>query len=199
MSSVRLGRSTTRRNIRGGLPPGPRARSVGNYDGREREVKEYRDRDRARDSDQYPRHDTGASARAPPPTRSMRPQRSVANIPSRYDGGSSSYTDVSEVPPLPQLPRRSDVSSKSSATSGSYSSTSGFSSTFLDRMKGRREYGDASSSRTSLDEEADPPRKVMGPEKGGWVGQRTAAMPEPEYGAFRELQMCDVFPRRAHA
>ena len=192
MSSVRLGRPTGR-NISGGLPPSPRARSVGQSDVRERERKEYAAR--ARDSDYYPRHNTGTPTRAPP-TRSVRPQRSAANmVPSR--GRSSSYTDVPEVPPLP-LPRRSDVSSKSSASSGSYSSGSGSSSAFLDRMKGRREYG-YGSSRTSLEEEeADPPpRKGMGPERGGWFSQRNAAMPEPEYGTFTELGFRGV--RRAHA
>jgi hypothetical protein len=51
-------------------------------------------------------------------------------------------------------------------------------------MKGGRGYG---SSRTSLEDEADPaPRKTTamatGPERGGWIGQRrTVAMPESEY------------------
>ena len=175
MSSARPGRPTGR-NIGGGLPSNPRARSAGHSDGRERERKEYPAR--SRDSDHHPRHNTGTPTRAPP-TRPVRPQRSAASIlPSR--GTSSSYTDVPVVPPLP-VPRRSDISSKSSASSGSYSSAaSGSSSTFLDRMKGGRGYG---SSRTSLEDEADPaPRKAMGPERGGWIGQRrTAAMPESEY------------------
>jgi len=89
-----------------------------------------------------------------------------------------------EVPPLP-LPRRSDASSKSSTSSGSYSSVSGSSSAFLDRMKSRRDYG-YGSSRTSLEEE-DPPRKAMGTERGGWFSQRNAAMPEPEYDDRDEL------------
>ena len=181
MSSARPGRPTGR-NIGGGLPPNPRARSAGHSDGRERERREYTAR--TRDSDYHPRHNTGTPTRAPP-TRPVRQQRSAASIvPSR--GTSSSYTDVPEVPPLP-VPRRSDISSKSSASSGSYSSAaSGSSSTFLDRMKGGRGYG---SSRTSLEDEADPaPRKTTamamatGPERGGWIGQRrTVAMPESEY------------------
>jgi hypothetical protein len=187
MSSVPRGRPTGR-NISGGLPSNPRARSVGYYDVQEGENKEYKARTRTRDSDYYPHHNTGTSKRAPP-TRSVRPQRSLVNImPSRggpSSSSSSSYADVPEVPPLP-LPRRSDVSSKSSASSGSYSSASGSSSTFLDRMKNRTEYG-YGSSRTSLEEE-DPPRKAMGTERGGRFRQRNPAMPEPEYGTFMELQ-----------
>jgi hypothetical protein len=189
MSSVPRGRPSGR-SIGGGLPSNPRARSVGHYDVQERENKESK----ARTRDTH--HNTGTSTRAPP-TRSVRPQRSLANIaPSR--GGSSlssSYADVPKVPPLPlPLPRRSDASSKSSTSSGSYSSVSGSSSTFLDRMKSRKEYGYA-SSRTSLEEE-DPPRKAIGTERGGWFSQRNAAMPEPEYGMFMELQS---WPRRADA
>lgn len=176
MSSMPRGRPTGR-NFSGGLPSSPRARSVGHYDAQERENKEYKAR--TRDSDGYPRRNTGTSTRAPP-TRSVRPQRSLANMmPSR--GGSSlsssSHVDLPEVPPLP-LARRSDASSKSSTRS--YSSVSGSSSAFLDRMKNRREYG-YGSSRTSLEEEDAPP-KAMGTERGGWVSQRNAAMPEPEYG-----------------
>ena len=182
----------TGRNISSGLPSNPRARSVGHYDVQERENKEHRAR--TRDSDRYPRHNTATSTRAPP-TRAVRPQRSLANImPSRGgSSSSSSYTDMLEVPPLP-LPRRSDASSKSSTSSGSYSSVSGSSSTFLDRMKTRREYG-YGSSRTSLEEE-DPPRKAMGTERGGWFSQRNAGMPEPEYSTLVELQS---LPRLADA
>jgi hypothetical protein len=176
---MRLGRPAGR-NIGGGLPRNPRARSAGPSDAREREKREYT-ASRARDTDYNPRQNTST----PPPTRSVRPQRSAANMaPSR--GRSSSFTDVPEVPPLP-LSRRSDVSSssKSSASSGSYSSASGSgsSSTFLDRMKGLgRDYG-YGSSRTSLEEDADQPPKAMGPERGGWFNQRSAAaMPESEYG-----------------
>jgi hypothetical protein len=187
MSSVRLGRPAGRNFSGGGLPTSPRARSVGRYDVREREIKEHMTR--ARDSDHYPRHNTGASTRAPP-TRPLRPQRSMVNMLPSRGGSSSSYTEVPEVPPLP-LPRRSDVSSKSSASSGSYSSASGSSSSaFLDRMKSGREYG-YGSSRTSLEEETDPPRKVMGPERGVWFGQRTAAMPESEYSAFTRTPFGD--------
>jgi hypothetical protein len=182
MSSVPRGRATGR-NISGGLPSNPRARSVGHYDVQERENKEYKAR--TRDSDYHPHHHTGTSSTRAPPTRSVRPQRSLANIMPSRGGSSSSYADVLEVPPLP-LPRRSDASSKSSTSSGSYSSVSGSSSTFLDRMKNRREYG-YGSSRTSL-EEAVPPRKAMGTERGGWFSQRNADMPEPEYGTFMELQ-----------
>ena len=191
-AAVRVGRPTGR-NFTGGLPPSPRARSVGHYDVRERdrETKEYK-ANQTRDSDYAsPRHNTGASStrtRAPP-TRFVRPQRSAASILPSRGGSSSSYADVPEVPPLP-LPRRSDASS--SASSGSYSSASG---SLLDRMKGRREYG-YGSSRTSLEDEADvptPPRKVSGPERGGrWLSQRdrTAAdVPKPEYGTFTELRL----------
>ena len=178
------------RNMSGGLPSNPRAHSAGHHDVRERENKEFKAR--TRDND-YPHHNTGTSTRAPP-TRSVRPQRSLANVmPSRGESSRSSYGDVPKVPPLP-LPRRSDASYKSGTSSGSYSSVSGSSSTFLDRMKNRREYG-YGSSRTSLEEE-DPPRKAMGTDGGGWFSQRNAAMPEPEYGTFMELQS---LPRRAHA
>ncbi|KAF8503345.1 hypothetical protein F5888DRAFT_1661314 [Russula emetica] len=188
MSSVQRGRPTGR-NISGGLPSNPRTRSVGHYDVQERENKEYKAR--TRDSDYYPQHNTGTSTRAPP-TRSVRPQRSLGNImPSRGGSSSSSYADVPEVPPLP-LPRRSDASSKSSTSSGSYSSVSGSSSAFLDRMKNRREYG-YGSSRTSLEEE-DPPRKAMGTERGGWFNQRNAAMPEPEYGETDDRNELPVQP-----
>jgi hypothetical protein len=168
----------TGQTISNGLPSNPRARSVGHYDVPEGENTEYKAR--TRDSGYHSHHNTGKSTRAPP-TRSVRPQRSVGNImPPR--GGSSSHTDVPNVPPLP-LPRRSHVSSKSSTSSGSYSLASGSSSSFLDRMKSRRTYG-YGSSRTSLEEEADPPRKATGPERDGWFAQRNAAMPEPEYGTF---------------
>ena len=180
MSSVPRGRPS--RNVSGGLPSNPRARSVGHYDVQERESKA-----RTRGSDYYPHRNTGPSTRAPP-TRSVRQQRSLANImPSRggSSSSSSSYANMPEVPPLP-LPRRSDASSKSSISSGSYSSVSGSSSAFLDRMKNRRDYG-YGSSRTSLEEE-DPPRKAMGTERGGWFSQRSADMPEPEYGTFMERQ-----------
>ena len=183
MSSVPRGRPS--RNVSGGLPSNPRARSVGHYDVQERETKA-----RTRGSDYYPHHNTSTSTRAPPP-RSVRPQRSLANImPSRGGSSSSSssslsYTNMPEVPPLP-FPRRSNASSKSSTSSGSYSSVSGSSSAFLDRMKNRRDYG-YGSSRTSLEEE-EPPRKATGTERGGRFSQRNAAMPEPEYGTFMELQ-----------
>jgi hypothetical protein len=190
MSSVPRGR-TTGRNISGGLPSNPRARSAGHQDVRERENKEYKAR--PRDNGYYPNPNAGTSTRAPP-TRSVRPQRSLANImPSRGESSRSSYDDMPEVPPLP-LPRRSDASYKSGTSSGSYSSVSGSSSTFLDRMKNRREYG-YGSSRTSLEEE-DPPPKTMGTERGGWFSQRDTATPEPEYGTFMELQS---LLRRAHA
>ncbi|KAI0283143.1 hypothetical protein BGY98DRAFT_953291 [Russula aff. rugulosa BPL654] len=172
MSSMPRGR-TTGRDISGGLPSNPRARSTGHRDVRERENK-----DRTRDN--------------APPTRSVRPQRSVANImPSRGESPRSSYNDMPEVPPLP-LPRRSDASYQSGTSSGSYSSASGSSSTFLDRMKNRREYG-YGSSRTSLEEE-DPPPKTMGAERGGWFSQRNPATPEPEYGETDDLNELPVEP-----
>ena len=173
------GRPTGRKNISGGLPSSPRARSVGHYD-EERENKEYK----ARTRDYRPHLNTVTPTLAPP-TRYVRPQRSLANITTSRGWSSSSHADVPEVPPLP-LPRRSDASSKSNTSSGSYSSVSGSSSTFLDRMKNRMEYG-YGSSRTSLEEEV-PPRKAMGTERGGgWFSQRNAAMPVPEYGTFMEL------------
>ncbi|KAI0277203.1 hypothetical protein BGY98DRAFT_643753 [Russula aff. rugulosa BPL654] len=187
MSSMPRGR-TTGRDISGGLPSNPRARSTGHRDVRERENK-----DRTRDNGYYPNHNTGTSTRAPP-TRSVRPQRSVANImPSRGESPRSSYNDMPEVPPLP-LPRRSDASYQSGTSSGSYSSASGSSSTFLDRMKNRREYG-YGSSRTSLEEE-DPPPKTMGAERGGWFSQRNPATPEPEYdlGETDDLNELPVEP-----
>lgn len=172
------------RNISGSLPSNPRARSAGHHDGRERENKEYKPR--TRDNGYHSNRDTGTSTRAPP-TRSVRPQRSLANItPSRGESSRpSSYANTPEVPPLP-LYRRSDASYQSGTSSGSHSSVSGSSSTFLDRMKNRREGYE--SSRTSLEEE-DPPPKVMGTERGGWFNQRNAAKPEPEYGTFMELEL----------
>ena len=183
MTSVPRGRPSGR-NIGSGLPSSPRARSVGHHDVQERENKEYRDKARTRDNDYYPHHNTGPPTRAPP-ARSVRPQRSLANMVPSRGGSSSSSADVLEIPPLP-LPRRSDASSKSSTSSGSYSSVSGSSSHFLDRMKNRREYG-YGSSRTSLEED-DPPRKAMATERGGLFSQRNAAMPEPAYGTFMESQ-----------
>jgi hypothetical protein len=87
------------------------------------------------------------------------------------------------VPPLPP-PRRSDDSYNSSASGGSYSSVSGSSSSFLNRMKGRGGYG-YGSSRTSVEEESDPQSrgwKEVGQERSGWLRQRMADMTGREHG-----------------
>ena len=176
MSSVRLGRPSGRDFV-GGLPSGPRSRSVGRHETRERErVTEYdRRRERGNNYDSY---------RGPPPpaerARTMRGQRSIADI-SSARRGHASYSDVPGVPPLP-LSRRSDESG-SSASSWSTSSSSA-SSTFMGRMKGSGGYA---SSRTSLEDEPEP-RKEARREFGGSLRQRTAAVPEPEYehGAFSD-------------
>ncbi|KAI0273362.1 hypothetical protein BC834DRAFT_204367 [Gloeopeniophorella convolvens] len=156
MSSVRQGRSTGR-PIGGGLPSGPRARSVGRADTtREREAYPERDRDYYR-----------GGGRSAAPTRSVRPQRSVTDLAPR------SQPPPPDVPPLPRM-RRSDASSASAASSSSGASS------LMDRMKGRGGYA---SSRTSFEDEPEPPRK----ERGGWLRERAAPEPEPEpepeYGA----------------
>lgn len=173
MSTVRLGRPTGR-NIIGGLPASPRARSVGRYDARERETEAYRDR--TKDND-YPQRSIPTLTRPVPP-RAVRPQRSVANILPPRAGPSTSYSDVPAVPPLP-LPRRSDESYKSNASSRSYASASGSSSTFLDRIKGRGGYGYASSSQTSVEEV-----ERLGQSRKEMARERATGMPEDEYGAF---------------
>jgi hypothetical protein len=175
MSSARLGRPSGR-DIAGGLPSGPRSRSVGRYETQERErVTEY-DRRRERDNN----YD---SYRGPPPpaerTRTVRSQRSIADISSTRSGrgGPALYSDVPDVPPLP----RSRRSGESSASSRSTSSSSA-SSTFMGRAKGRGGYA---SSRTSLEDDPEP-RKETRRELAGRLRQRTAAVPEPEpeHGAF---------------
>ena len=172
MSTVRPGRPSGRNNA-GGLPLGPRSRSVGRYETRERErVTEHdRGREMGNNYDSY---------RGVPPverTRSLRSQRSVADTSSARSGrgGPATYSDVPDVPPLPRS-RRSDVQSGSSASSRSTSSSSA-SSTFMGRVNGRGGYV---SSRTSLEDDPEP-RKETG---GGWLRQRAAGVPEPEYGAF---------------
>lgn len=170
MSSVRLGRPSGR-DIVGGLPSGPRSRSVGRHETRERErVTEYnRERERGNNYDSY---------RGPPAerTRTMRSQRSIADM-SSARSGRALYSDVPDVPPLPRS-RRSDESGLS-ASSWSTSSSSA-SSTFIGRMKGSGGYA---SSRTSLEDEVEP-RKEARRELGGSLRQRTAAVPEPERGTF---------------
>jgi hypothetical protein len=173
MSTVRLGRPTGR-NLIGGLPASPRARSVGRYDARERETEAYKDR--TRDND-YPQRSIPTLTR-PVPTRALRPQRSVGNILPPRAGPSTSYSDVPAVPPLP-LPRRSGESYKSNASSRSYASASGSSSTFLDRIKGRGGYGYGSSSQTSV-EDVEGPRQS----RKETARERATGMPEDEYGAF---------------
>jgi hypothetical protein len=185
MSSARPGRSTGK-TFAGGLPSSPRARSVGRNDVRERETERYRDR--TRESDRYPSRGlpspTPARTRAAP-TSSVRSQRPMTNMSHSSRGGpsSSSRTNVPNIPPLPN-PRRSDESYNSSVSGGSYSSVSGSSSSFLDRMKGRGGYG-YGSSRTSVDEEPEPQSrdwKEVGNERGGWLRQQMAGMTEREHG-----------------
>ena len=169
MNSVRLGRPLLGRDIAGGLPQGPRSRSVGRHETREK--KDDRGRERADDYSSY---------RGAPPTeraRNTRTQPSVVDMspPRGGRGGRASYSDVPDVPPLPRS-RRSDVASESSASSRS-TSTSSASSTFMGRVRGSGGYA---SSRTSLDDDPEP-RKETG---RGWMRQRTPEVPEPEQGAF---------------
>ncbi|KAI9459471.1 hypothetical protein BJY52DRAFT_369834 [Lactarius psammicola] len=172
--SVRLGRPSGR-NIATGLPSGPRSRSAGRYETRERVTEHDRGREKGNSYSSY---------RGAPPierTRSVGMQRSMADMsPARGGraggrGGPTSYSDIPDVPPLPRL-RHSDVRSESSASSRSTSSSSA-SSTFVGRVKGRGGYA---SSRTSLEDDPEP-RKETGREWGGWLRQRTAAVPEPEH------------------
>ena len=179
MSSVRSGRPTGRTFV-GGLPSSPRARSAGRNDVRERETERYRER--TRESDYHPHRSAPSPAPARgAPTPSVRSHRSMTNMSHTSRGGSSysSRLDVPDVPPLP-LPRRSDESYNSSASGGSYSSVSGSSSSFLDRMKGRGGYG-YGSSRTSVEEEPEPQSRDW-KERGGWLRQRMADMSEREHG-----------------
>jgi hypothetical protein len=185
MSSVRPGRPTGRTFV-GGLPSSPRARSVGRNDVRERETERYREGTRA--SDYYPHRSAPAPSPAPArgaTTQSVRAHRSMTNMSHTSRGGPSysSRLDVPDVPPLPLL-RRSDDSYNSSASGGSYSSVSGSSTSFLDRMKGRGGYG-YGSSRTSVEEEPEPQSrdwKEVGHERGEWLRQRMADMSEREHG-----------------
>lgn len=206
MTSVRPSRSQV-----GGLPQGPRSRSVG------RDRDRDRDRSRARDEDAYaPSSYTSRSAAAPPvPSlpRQVRPQRSMANIPSRTQANSESIPNTYERSrarerSLPRgrnpkdeyaaayatrgssdMPRersryredRGSISSHSSASSGSGSS-------FLDRMKSRAGSGYA-SSRTSLESDAEIPKSrgggaVEGRGRGGWLKEREPVQepPSPDYG-----------------
>ncbi|KAI0306366.1 hypothetical protein B0F90DRAFT_1814278 [Multifurca ochricompacta] len=160
MSSARLGRQPGR-NISGGLPSTPRARSVGRYDIRDK------DRDRDGDRDRYPHRRPSTAT-----TRSVRMPRSIADMSTRAEP--YSYADAPNVPPLPRS-YRSDVSSQSSFSSGSASSAPG-SSTFMDRMKAHSGYA---SSRTSTEDEPEE-RKEIEPERGGWLRQRTAVVPKSE-------------------
>eukprot|EP00753_Platysulcus_tardus_P022596 PLAT9796.1.p1 GENE.PLAT9796.1~~PLAT9796.1.p1 ORF type:complete len:401 (-),score=-143.07 PLAT9796.1:59-1261(-) len=151
-----------------GLPSAPRSRSVG------RAGDDY-------DRDRHARE--GRSGSRPPPlpsTRAIRPQRSAANLPSPTsysDGGRGRDTASRHAPPsyrMPSNPRARSVAprerererereyddraSYKSRTSGSesissLSSVSSSGSSFLDRMRGRSGYA---SSRTSLEEDADP-------------------------------------------
>ncbi|KAI9446216.1 hypothetical protein H4582DRAFT_2124761 [Lactarius indigo] len=135
MSSARLAARPSGRNIAIGLPSGPRSRSVGRYETRER-VAEY-DRGKERGNNY------GSYRGAPPMERSgtMRKQRSVADMPPARGGrggrgGPATYSDVPDVPPLPRS-RRSDVQSEASTSSRSTSSSSA-SSTFAGRDEAAR-------------------------------------------------------------
>ena len=172
MSTVRLARPSGRNNA-GGLPSGPRSRSAGRYETRERERVTEHDRGKERGNNYDSYHAVSPVER----TRPLRNQRSVVDTSSGRSGrgGPTSYSDVPDMPPLPRS-RRSDVQSGSSASSRSTSSSSA-SSTFMGRVDGRGGYA---SSRTSLEDDPEP-RKETG---GGWLRQRTAAVPKPEHGAF---------------
>ncbi|KAI0064622.1 hypothetical protein BV25DRAFT_270251 [Artomyces pyxidatus] len=153
MSSVRT--ISRNRNAPGGLPTGPRSRSVG--------------RDRDRDADY-----SAPAARPPLPAgRQVRPQRSLASIPAQ----SRSFSE--RAPPLPQSraptyddrprahnDRRSDASSLASSSTSDASSAS----SFLGRMKVR---SGESSSRTSWEEDAEP----RGRTKGSWARERAQERP----------------------
>ncbi|TFK54925.1 hypothetical protein OE88DRAFT_1732212 [Heliocybe sulcata] len=147
-----------------GLPSAPRSRSVG------------------RPSYEYEREQPRSRA-LPSSERSVRPQRSAANLPSPTsysDHAPTAYRDRGRdatsrraPPAMPSTPRAKsqapsdrrrerDYDPRVSYTSGSesissMSSISSSGSSFLDRMKSRSGYA---SSRTSLEEDADPyPRK----------------------------------------
>ena len=175
MSSVRPSRP---RNV-GGLPSGPRARSVG--------------RDVHRDSDTNA--SVYSSRSVQPPTsypRQIRPQRSLANLPSRSHLSTYSERPATRPPPLPTYegsvretnrdPRtpsrygrtdnaygRRSQDSSSQASSPVSETSSG--SSFLDRMKNR---SGETSSVTSVEDEPEPPKRG----RGGWLRERGAAQEE---------------------
>lgn len=202
MSSVRPSRSHV-----GGLPQGPRSRSVG----RDRDKDRTRDAEPVAPSSYYPSRSAAAAPPVPGLPRQIRPQRSLVNIPSH------TYTQPESLPnPYdrsrnharePSLPRgrnprdeyasrgssdaprehsryrdnRGSVSSHSSASSGSGSS-------LLERMKSRSGSGYA-SSRTSLESDAEMPKgrgggATEGRGRGGWLKEREPAQvpPSPDYG-----------------
>ncbi|KZT26238.1 hypothetical protein NEOLEDRAFT_1177659 [Neolentinus lepideus HHB14362 ss-1] len=133
-----------------GLRSAPRSRSVG------------------RPSHEYEREQLRTQA-PPSSVRTLRPQRSAANLPSHSDRGRDA-TSRRMAPPVPSNPRarsqapsdrrreryhddQASYSYKSGTESiSSRSSVSSSGSSFLDRMKGRSGYA---SSRTSLEEDAD--------------------------------------------
>lgn len=162
-SSARPGRSANSGG--GGLPSGPRSRSVGRSSGR----------DNGYDSD-YDRRPSRPTESAND-SRQVRPQRSLANMPARPGADR-------RPPPLPSAPRLSTYSlpddTRAGARRSDYSTSSGASSSgasFLDRMKVRS--GDT-SSRTSLEEDYnDTPKRGAGRAGAAWQPRRRVV--EEEY------------------
>jgi len=127
---------------RGGLPPAPRSRSVTRQDEPSTSYRSYS-------------HESSSRSDGTSSSRQVRPQRLM-----------TSARDRSDASPMPQ-PRQTSRANKSSrdyespsmnrkesdASSTSMSSTA---SSFLDRLRGG---GDSSGSRTSLEEEYEPPKR----------------------------------------
>ncbi|THH12755.1 hypothetical protein EW146_g7398 [Bondarzewia mesenterica] len=195
MSSVRSGRP---RNV-GGLPSHPRARSVG------------RDREVGDPISGYPNRSSQ------PPTsysRQVRPQHSLANLPSHSH--TASYSDPrgasrARAPPLPpygrnpremswepqagqgrgqydkSYGRRSDSSSPASSPISEVSSGS----SFLDRMKNKP--GDT-SSRTSLEEDPVTPKRA----RGGWLKDAGSRLEEAAPATRNDPEIVKLDPSAGH-
>lgn len=165
MSSTRPSRP---HNGGGGLPSGPRSRSVG----------------RDRDAERMP-NPSQPPIPLPSLPRSLRPQRSLANLPSHVPSKSlSDAREWSRPPPVPTRGhsprsksfdvrdrphgRNQQYSGRSDTSSARSSGSDSSSSSLLDRMKAKSGY---SSSRTSWEEDPEPER----PGKGSWFKDRAPA------------------------
>jgi len=134
-------------------------------------------------------------------SRSVRPQRSVANM-SSYDVGDRYSSRTARAPPLPKAPRSRSVAPRDggreddrsvyrsrpteSVSSSSSSSLSSSGSSFLDRMKAGSGYA---SSRTSVEDEGDYYPSKRGRDAGarpagrdvGNTYSRRGSQEEPEF------------------